>query len=241
MFNKLEIVSKFAAAFVATGVLAGFSSVAQAIPTTELALVVDASGSINSTEWGFQMTGYHNALDTLLPTDGSVAISIIRFGRTATTVLGMTAINNVADRTTVSDFFLSLSQWGNGSTTCISCGIINAEASFSGSATNSIIDVSTDGGFNVGVDPNGPAGTMGTAEWAVSMAATSLNAIGIGVMPNFAHGPDSFALMATNFSTFSGAIATKIATELQVPEPGTLAIFGLGLAGLGIARRRKVA
>jgi hypothetical protein len=135
---------------------------------------------------------------------------------------------------------LSLSQAGNGNTTCISCGIINAEATFSGNATKSIIDVSTDGGWNEGVDPNAPAGTMGTAEWAVAMAATSLNAIGIGVMPDFAHGPGSFALTAADFDAFSGAIATKIATELQIPEPGTLAIFGLGLAGLGFARRKRM-
>ena len=37
---------------------------------------------------------------------------------------------------------------------------------------------------------------------------------------------------------------SKVAFEterVQVPEPGTLAIFGLGLVGLGFARRRKAA
>jgi len=45
---------------------------------------------------------------------------------------------------------------------------------------------------------------------------------------------DSYALGAIFFNVDD--IVTAVA---QVPEPGTLAIFGLGLAGLGLARRRR--
>ena len=34
---------------------------------------------------------------------------------------------------------------------------------------------------------------------------------------------------------------TFLVREVRIPEPGTFAIFGLGLAGLGLARRKKAA
>ena len=37
------------------------------------------------------------------------------------------------------------------------------------------------------------------------------------------------------------AAETFLVREVKVPEPGTFAIFGLGLAGLGLARRKKAA
>jgi hypothetical protein len=42
-------------------------------------------------------------------------------------------------------------------------------------------------------------------------------------------------------SVFDGIIVEKVIHSTSIPEPGTLALFGLGLLGLGFARRRKAA
>ncbi len=252
--------ARFGAAF--TGALMlGATFGANATPITQLALAIDASGSINVSQWTTQVKGYSAALQTVLPDYfGSISVSVIRFGETATVVRGMTAINDIDDLNDLADFFWTtttqLDQSGNGSFTCISCGIELAEGTLSGTATYSIIDVSTDGLWNRGVNPNGGAGIVGTAEWAVANNATVLNAIGIGVTPDFEHGTGSFSIVADTFDDFEDTLVQKLTTEIDpgpgcdqetttcdpnhIPEPGTLALFGLGLVSLGFARRRKV-
>jgi hypothetical protein len=220
----------------------GFSTPSSAIPI-ELALVVDASGSISSSEWQIQMQGYNNAILDVLPTDGTVAVSVIRFAQTASVVRSMTLIDSVTARNDLASFFTTLSQAGNGTTTCISCGIIAAEGTFSGSATRSIIDVSTDGVWNTGVNPAGPAATIGTSRWAVDVGrADVVNAIGIGTStaPNFAYGEGSFSLLAASFQAFEPVLIEKLRRETgQLPEPGTLALLAVTLVGIGYARRRS--
>lgn len=51
--------------------------------------------------------------------------------------------------------------------------------------------------------------------------------------------PFQFIVVLSNWD--QRAVSTLTGVPSSVPEPGTLALFGLGLAGLGLARRRRSA
>jgi hypothetical protein len=233
-----RLVSKLACTVVAAAA-AAFAPAAQAVPI-ELALVLDASGSINSSEWTLQRSAYANAIAAAVPIDGSVAISVVRFAQTASVVRPLTVISSAADRSALASFFDALSQSGNGGNTCISCGIRVAEGTLTGTADRSLIDVSTDGVWNVGVNPAGPATTVGTAAWAVANEADAVNALGIGVVPDFNAGDGSFSVTAPDFTAFQSALVEKLRRETNfVSEPASAALLLIAL-GLGAFARRRM-
>lgn len=228
---------RFVGAMAVLGILA-FPKPAEAA-SIELALVLDASSSITPADWGLQVNGHASAVLAAVPTDGSVAISVIEFATTAAVVRPLTTINNASDLNALATFFSSLAQTTGD--TCISCALVSAEGTFTGLAQRSVIDVSTDGEWTVGVNPAGPAATAGTSQWAVANDADVVNVIGIGpsAVVNWNFGPGSFNLTSATFNDFQVTLTTKLRREIAaVPEPATLLLLGSGLA-VAVRRLRQ--
>ncbi len=79
-------IKKIVAATALATAMIGFGGTAQAVPVAlELALLVDVSGSVNTTEYGLQKTGYVNAFkDAIIQSNiesltGGIAVTYIEW------------------------------------------------------------------------------------------------------------------------------------------------------------------
>ena len=66
------------------------------------------------------------------------------------------------------------------------------------------------------------------------------NTVNLGLLADFIQNPQSMNAYFDQYGSFR-IIAWSEPGYGDIPEPGTLALFGLGLAGLGFVRRRKAA
>lgn len=221
-------IGKFTRALlVAVPLVVGFGS-AKAVPLG-LALVIDGSGSISAGEFTLQKNGYVNALNALLPTDGSVAVGVWQFSTTVHQEFALSVINSAGDLAALTGAIAAMTQLDAntaiGNAINVAAGALNG---FSESFDKAVIDVSTDGQNNTGVSPFTAAGAI--------FPGIVTNCLGIGPGANcgFATG---FTMSAASFNDFEDAIRLKIAREVGVPEPGTLALLGLSLLVAGFARR----
>jgi len=85
-------------------------------------------------------------------------------------------------------------------------------------------DTGGDGLCDVGDDKSTWVGNFFTTYVNTTLAALDAILLGGGSLPN---------------NSWSGQIVATADTLAEVPEPSTVALFGLALAGLGFARRRK--
>lgn len=241
-------------AVLASGALAPQASAATAVGL-ELALLIDVSGSVSDSEYTLQMTGYQqafnsNAVQTAIgnnPT-GSIAVAVIQWagGASQQLSIGFTQVTS-ATAGAFGDQIGALTRAFDGGTqpdNAINFAVpLFASNSFD--APRQVIDVSGDGSGN-------DADTAAARNAALLAGIDTINGVVIGGDPDvfdfyvnsIQGGTGAFTLAADSFEDFAGVITNKLRREINpdpdpVPAPMSLALFGMALAGFGLAARRR--
>jgi len=213
----------------------------------ELALVIDASGSISAANYDLQKGAYAAAVANVIPTDGSIAVGVWQFGATVQQLFPVTTIASAADLTSLVNMFNGMNRNSiNTGATAIGDGITAAYTAIFANAIDSdrqVIDVSTDGSNNIGLNPS----TARTN--ALAAGIDQINALGVGSgvtaasLQTFVGGTDSFYDTAASFAEFQSVLERKLRRETgQVPDSGsTLVLMSLGLVCLAGFRRLRSA
>jgi hypothetical protein len=208
-----------------------------------ICLALDGSGSLTSTEFDLQREGYALAVEdsAIVPRDGTVTFVVVQFSNVVVTEIAATTLNNETDAVNLAAAIRAIT-FQQGGATATGTAIETCVTELSGLSGRQVIDISTDGGSNLGTSP--PV----AADDAVSAGIDAINLIGVGQGVNVTELNDTarpqpaselpepgFVVLVADFSDFNPAIESKIQAEIAGGGPiGPVAVPIMSGPALGM-------
>jgi uncharacterized protein YegL len=237
-------------------ITAHLTSVSAQGPKTQLAMLLDGSGSIMADDFTVMLTGLADAIENpdCVPQDDSVELTVIQFGSSTRTEVPPTVID-ATNASLIAATVRGITKTGGGtpmaSAIALAIAEITGSASF-GTAAKQVINLSTDGA------PYSPPDTETARNDAIAAGIDEIDVEAIGYFPavewlrdrivypqpGTIHGPGyarwpppapGWVRLVDDFDAYAAIIGGKLGMILQpsaVPEASTLILLGSAASGL---------